>query len=273
MVARNPDDESTLGFLLRIPLDDGLFLKASAPWPASARVYCHPVDVWPGDAEIIEEVAVRRCARRGRAIDLVLDRARNNRSQIIFTESRPGRSGAGRPLIFWQTAQTARRSRPGQRVPGGQAAGGGAFAIVVDTRERYAYRFANRAVERVTEALPAGDYAVRDGDRLVAVVERKRFDDFVKTLIDGSLSFQLAELAAAPAAAVVIEERYSALTRVERAQPTWLLELVARLQVRYPAIPLVFADSRKMAEEWTFRFLAAALAQHGGESEVTDSLW
>jgi len=29
--------------------------------------------------------------------------------------------------------------------------------------------------------------------------------------------------------------------------------------VRYPEIPVVFADSRKFAEEWTYRFLAAAL--------------
>ncbi len=34
---------------------------------------------------------------------------------------------------------------------------------------------------------------------------------------------------------------------------------LARLQVRYPEIPVVFADSRKFAEEWTYRFLAAAL--------------
>jgi hypothetical protein len=39
--------------------------------------------------------------------------------------------------------------------------------------------------------------------------------------------------------------------------------MVARLQVRYPEIPVVFAGSRKFAEEkfaeeWTYRFLAAA---------------
>jgi hypothetical protein len=30
--------------------------------------------------------------------------------------------------------------------------------------------------------------------------------------------------------------------------------------VRYPEIPVVFADSRKFAEEWTYRFLAAAFS-------------
>jgi hypothetical protein len=49
-------------------------------------------------------------------------------------------------------------------------------------------------------------------------------------------------------------------------QPGWLLELVARLQVRYPSVLIVFADSRKLAEEWTYRFLAAAR----GEREARD---
>jgi hypothetical protein len=35
---------------------------------------------------------------------------------------------------------------------------------------------------------------------------------------------------------------------------------LARLQVRYPEIPVVFTDSRKFAEEWTYRFLAAAFS-------------
>jgi hypothetical protein len=30
--------------------------------------------------------------------------------------------------------------------------------------------------------------------------------------------------------------------------------------VRYPKVPVVFADSRRLAEEWTYRFLSSALA-------------
>jgi hypothetical protein len=40
--------------------------------------------------------------------------------------------------------------------------------------------------------------------------------------------------------------------------------MLARLQVRYPEVPIVFADSRKFAEEWTCRFLAAAFADSMG---------
>lgn len=76
------------------------------------KVYWHRVEAWPEDAEIVERVAVRSCAGRGAAIDLVLDRGRENRSQIIITNAR------GRQMIFWQTARTAKLTRPAVTVPG-----------------------------------------------------------------------------------------------------------------------------------------------------------
>ena len=263
LIARNPDEESSLPSLLRLPVDEGVELKAREPWPVTARVYCHPLEeAWPAEAAVVEEVPVRRCARRGQAIDLVLDRARNNRSQFVFTQPRPDRAG-GRSMIFWQTARTARRARPGTRVPARRAPAPGELTIEVDTRERYGYRFANRPVERRRRALEVGDYAVLGpGDAVVATVERKTFEDFTSSLVDGSLGFRLAELAGVPHAAVVVEERYGALLKVPHVRPGWLCEALTRLQVRYPAVPIVFADSRKLAEDYTYRFLATALDQH-----------
>jgi ERCC4 domain len=261
LVARNPDPDSSLAYLLRLPLEGGIELKAKEAWPVTARVYCHPLEQWPPDAELVEEVAVRQCQRRGRAVDLVLDRARNNRSQFVFTEPQPGRRG-GRPMIFWQTARTARRARPGQRAPTRRASGLDGLTIEVDSRERYPYRFQGRAVERQRRALACGDYAILEDERVLAAVERKTLEDLVKSLVDGSLAYALAELSALPAATVVVEARYSALVNAPRVQPGWLCELVAQLQVRYPTVPVVFCDSRKLAEDYTHRFLAAALAQH-----------
>jgi hypothetical protein len=68
------------------------------------------------DDDVRPQVPVRSCQRRGAAIDLILDRARNNRSQILFTKPKPGRAG-GRPMISWQTAphrpaRTAWPARP-----------------------------------------------------------------------------------------------------------------------------------------------------------------
>jgi ERCC4 domain len=260
LIARNPDPDSSLPYLLRLPIDGGIELKARAPWPATARVYCHPVEEWPAEAEIVEEVPVRQCARRGRAIDLTLDRARNNRSQFVFTDPHAGRSG-GRPMIFWQTARTVRRARPGQRAPTRRAPGPRTLVIDVDSRERYPYRFAGREVECRRSALPCGDYAVRAGDGLLAAVERKTLEDYVKSLVDGSLSFALGELAALPSAMVVVEARYSQLLTRPHVQPGWLAELTARLHVRHPRVPAMFCDSRKLAEDFTHRFLAAAVAE------------
>jgi hypothetical protein len=35
---------------------------------------------------------------------------------------------------------------------------------------------------------------------------------------------------------------------------------LAELAVRWPAVPIVFAETRQLAEEWTYRYLAAAHA-------------
>jgi len=48
------------------------------------------------------------------------------------------------------------------------------------------------------------------------------------------------------------------------ALPGWLAELTARLHVRYPSVSPMFCDSRKLAEDFTYRFLAAAAADHAG---------
>jgi len=44
-------------------------------------------------------------------------------------------------------------------------------------------------------------------------------------------------------------------------------ELLARVQVRYPNVPIVFCDTRPLAEEWTYRFLGAALAHLAAEHD------
>lgn len=105
-IARNPDDDSSLPYLLSVPLGPApLVLKAKDTWPRTAKVYCHRGD-WPETPEIVEETAVRSCVRRGVAIDLVLDRPRENRSQFVVTTLKGGREG-----IFWQTARTPRKTR------------------------------------------------------------------------------------------------------------------------------------------------------------------
>lgn len=257
VIARNPDPHSALALLLRVPLGDGLVFRTSDTWPRTKALYCHPVDLaeWPDPAEIeiVERVALRSCVRRGAAIDVVADRGRENRSQIVFTR------GRGREMVFWQSPRTRKQARPNVRTPTARAAGAEAdFEIVVDAHERYAYRFSSQQVSTVERALPAGDYGVTVDGRLVASVERKSMSDLVSSVSSGRLRFALGELAALPRAAIVVEDRWSQIFKNEYVRPAVIADSLAELQVRWPSVPLVYCENRALAEEWTYRFLAAA---------------
>ena len=267
VVARNPDPDSSLPYLIRLPLVSGdLILKTRETWPRTTKVYCHRAHEWPEDAEVLEEVAVRSCVRRGVAVDMVLERGRENRSQLVFTSIHGGREG-----IFWQTKRTTALARPGIRIPTRRASKRLDLVIVVDTRERYPYRFARQQAAPLRGALRAGDYGVVRAGELVASVERKTLVDLAGRLVDGSLAYALADLSAVPRAAVVVEDRYSKLFKLTHVAPSFVAELLAAVQVRYPSVPIVFCETRPLAEEWTFRFLGAALAYAEADAEARPS--
>jgi hypothetical protein len=51
---------------------------------------------------------------------------------------------------------------------------------------------------------------------------------------------------------------YSQIFTLERVRPSTVADGLAELQIRLPSIPIVFCGNRKLAEEWTYRYLAAA---------------
>jgi hypothetical protein len=266
LIARNPEEGSTLPYLVRIPLGpNGIVLKTKDKWPRTAKVYCHRAEEWPADAEIVERVPTRVCTSRGAAIDLVLDRARENRSQFVLTRAR------GRPVIFWQSARTARQARPNVRIPTARAAGTASTAtagqppapleILVDSRERYAWRFSQQQATTRKESLTVGDYAVELDSQVVAAVERKSLEDLSSSLLDGKLRYALAELSGIPRGAVVVEDRYSRIFALTHVRPAVIADAVAECQARHPSVPIIFAETRALAQEWTYRFLAAARAE------------
>ncbi len=254
LIARNPEPDSSLPYLLRLPIGDGLVFRTKDTWPRTIALYCHPVPCtdWPDEPDIVERVALRACTRRGAAIDVVADRGREQRSQIVFTNAR------GREMVFWQSPRTRKQARPDVRIPTARAAGIADLEIVVDAHERYPYQFAGQQVRTVRRALPCGDYGVTADGKLVAAVERKSLPDLVSSLTAGRLRFALGELATLPRAAVVVEDRYSKVFSQDRVRPALVADGLAELQVRWPTIPIVFCETRKLAEEWTYRYLAAA---------------
>ena len=72
-------------------------------------------------------------------------------------------------------------------------------------------------------------------------------------MTSGRLRYALGELAALPRAAVVVEDRYSQVFTLDRVRPALVADGLAELQVRWPTIPIVFCETRKLAEEWTYR--------------------
>ncbi len=255
VIARNPDAASTLPYLIRLPLPGRpVVLKTRETWPRTSKVYCHRAEEWPVAPEVVERVPVRSCVQRGAAVDLVLDRGRENRSQLVFTRVR-----GGREAIFWQSARTTKQARPGVRTPSARAGGLPTFTVLVDVHERYPYRFAAQQVDIARRALIAGDYAVEHHGEVVAAVERKSLADLASSLTTGTLRYALADLAALPRAAVVVEDRWSAVFKLEHVRPSLIADGLAEAQVRWPSVPILFAETRPLAEEWTYRWLAAAL--------------
>ena len=184
---------------------------------------------------------------------MVADRGREQRSQIVFTR------GRGREMVFWQSPRTRSQARPDVRLPTARAAGIAELEIIVDAHERYAYRSpASRCAPSRRGLAVRGLRDQPSAGELVAAVERKSLPDLVSSLTSGRLRFALGELATLPRAAVVVEDRYSQVFTLDRVRPAPVADGLAELQVRWPTIPIVFCETRKLAEEWTYRYLAAA---------------
>jgi hypothetical protein len=256
LIAKNPELDSSLPYLLRIPTADGaLIVRARDTWPRTAKIYCHPGDEWPSDPELVERISTKSCVRRGNAIDLVLERGKENRSMFVFAKAR------GRDVIFWQSARTAKQARPNVSVPTSRASGQ-TLTILCDSHERYAWKFEHQQATTLKRALEAGDYAVEVEGCIIATVERKSLADFVSTLTTGKLRYLMAALASVPNSALVIEDRYSQIFKLDRVRPSVVADGIGEAQIRFPNVPIIFAETRLLAQEWTYRFLGAALAHH-----------
>jgi ERCC4-type nuclease len=92
------------------------------------------------------------------------------------------------------------------------------------------------------------------------IFEPHTLENLATSLSDGGLAFQMQRLAEVARAAIVVEGDYPDLFRTQPGRGSWLADMLGRLAVRYPEVPVVFAGSRRFAEEWAYRFLGAAVA-------------
>ncbi|HEY9287047.1 MAG TPA: ERCC4 domain-containing protein [Candidatus Dormibacteraeota bacterium] len=262
VIGRNPSPSSRLLYVLRLPVarEGDIVLATRETWPRGRDAFCYQLQAWPNDAEVIDEVPIEGCWRTGAAVHLVLRRPRDRRAMFVWTQSK------GHPVIFWRSPTTMGQARPGIRLP--QARGlEAALDIAIDRGERYPWKFSRYAVTTSRRRLPAGDYAVLDESRVVAVVERKTVSDLASSAGSGTLNLTLADLSQAPHSALVVEGRLSDLVKAGTkagVRPGWLLNLIAALQVEHPAVAWMFAETRALAEDWAYRWLAASLRAERG---------
>jgi hypothetical protein len=118
----------------------------------------------------IERVPIVAFHERGRRISVILDRKRSKRCDFLFLVKRYKRHpGESYEQIFWLTQRSIEQHRPAYKLVSHQDK---TESIVrIHSNERYPWRFPGAVTERGT--ISAGDYALMDGDKMLAVVERK----------------------------------------------------------------------------------------------------
>jgi hypothetical protein len=239
-----------------------LTLRVQDRWPAANRnIFCLREKEPPGLGEVLEEVErvpVVALQRRGRRLSVVLDRKRYKRCDFLFLTKRyKGRPSEEYEQIFWQTQQSMRQRRPRARLVSAGATYD--LTVRVASEERYPWRFPGSSTVR--GRLPIGDYALVDGDEVMAVVERKTFENLLADFgVMPLLHQRLLELAAYGHHALVIEAPYEdflAGKKVHHYTPAFCARAIAELYAAHPALRIVFCANRKTANEWTRNYFAA----------------
>ena len=239
-------------------------VRAQSPWPGPGQqIFClRERGLDPAEPlEELERAPVTHLSRVGRKLSLVLDRPLRKRCEFL-TVVKPRKDGSGTvEQVFFRTQSGIRAHRSRTKV---ELAAPTALAIVVDSAERYPWRFPGASITR--RRLPVGDYALEVGDRTVAVVERKSFDNLLGDIgAIQALHHLLADLASHESAALVVEAQYGDFLDERRLAGRWPAGYVARvlaeLTALHPRLPIVFAGSRKLANLWTERFFSACASR------------
>jgi len=238
-----------------------LQLQVQDRWPGPGKkIFCISGGYCNGDwipaTEPIEQCDIISIKRYGKKLTIVLNRKIRKRCWFLFLKKEyKTKPGEFYEQIFWVTQSSAKVRRPGAYIP--QSGKKEQLLIVVDKREKYAYRFP-KVVTVVKENLPIGDYGLKINDELVAAVERKTIDNFLHEIaIYDVLKLQLQELDKLRYKAVVFESPYSDFINPKKLKAynaVYIAEILADLFVSFPNIQFIFCDNRKIATEWIYRW-------------------
>lgn len=239
-----------------------LALRVQDRWPGQkGNIFCMREETrsWTHPDKEIERVPVISLKRVGKRLVLVLDRAINKRCDFLFLTKKYKTKEGEYEQIFWRTQKALRERRPKVKLSPYHK---GELNVVIDANERYPWNFPNSFVKK--DNLPVGDYALVNEDGIIAIVERKTFDNFLSEF--GRISAfhqQLTELTAYKNSALVIEANYSDFLNPDKLKfysPTFSGKVIAELYALHPGLTIVFAGNRKLANAWTHSFFNAILA-------------
>ena len=239
-----------------------LILRTQDRWPAAGkRIFCLREEEPPAPeevSEVLERVHIVAFHERGRRLSVVLDRKRYKRCDFLFiTKPYKNRSGESYEQIFWLTQKAITQHRPAYRLVSHFSST--MFTVRIDSNERYPWRFAGIATERAP--LPTGDYALMDGEDIIALVERKTLDNLLADFgMMPVLHQQLAELATYKNNAVVIEALYADFlnpTKVHHYSAGYCAKAIGELHALHPNLRIIFCANRKLANEWTRHYFTA----------------
>ncbi len=225
-------------FLYRLQIVRGdkpwIVLRTQDRWPAAGRhIFCLWEEEPPAPDEVLEElerVNITTFHERGRRISVVLNRKRYKRCDFLFlTKSYKGRAGKSYEQIFWLTQRSIEQHRPAFKLVSRPEAL--KYVVRISSNERYPWRFPGTVTERGD--ISAGDYALMDGNEMLAVVERKTLDNLLADFgMMPILHQRLAELAAYDNHALVIEAPYADFLnrkKVHHYTPSFCVKAIAEL--------------------------------------------
>ncbi len=236
-----------------------MILRTQDKWPAAGRhIFCLREEEPPTPEEELEElerVDIIAFNERGRRVSVILDRSRYKRCDFLFLKkSYKGRPGENYEQIFWLTQRSIEQHRPSFKLVSRQI--GIEMVVRIHSNERYPWQFPGSKTER--GVVPAGDYAVMDGDKTLAVVERKTLDNLLADFGTMPVLHQrVAELAAQENHALVIEAPYADFLnskKIHHYTPGFCARAIAELYVLHPTLRMIFCANRKVANEWTRHF-------------------
>jgi len=234
-----------------------LVLLAQERWPGQkGKIFCIRETNTPEeqkDFKILEQVPIISFIQKNHLITIILDRYKNKRCDFLFIKKKYKNKEGEYEQIFWRTQRGLLDRRTKSKFTYKSSI---SLTIIVDKDEKYPWKFPY--VQSIRKKLPVGDYALVENNEIIAVVERKTFDNLLSNFNNLNIFHkQLFELETYQHSALVIEANYSDFLNpnyVKYFKISYVAKILANLFCQHPNLQIIFAGNRKLAIEWTLNF-------------------